>query len=127
MARRSLPSGESLPSPSFLASPAPSVSSCVDDASGEEVAGAGDGVRVMVRVRPPNRRELREGGAPAVALVGPRTLVLTEPSRLEPVVKSYDHVFGCESTQEEVYAGGRRRLKDPGPRPAWGGRGRLWV
>ncbi|KAL6784692.1 hypothetical protein ACKKBF_B02815 [Auxenochlorella protothecoides x Auxenochlorella symbiontica] len=104
MARRSLPSADSMPSPSLLASPAPSVSSCVDDASGEEVASGGEGVRVMVRVRPPNRREQREGGAPALSLVGPRTLVLTEPSRLEPVVKSYDHVFGCESTQEEVYA-----------------------
>lgn len=103
---------DSLSSPVLGTAYSPTRSSCSfqEESLAEEPRG-GEGVRVMVRVRPLNRRERDvglEAPGPSLAVQGTATVVLSDPCRNEPLVKSYDHVFGPDCEQDDVFAGTRR-------------------
>lgn len=63
-----------------------------------------DAVKVVVRVRPLNGRELEASGAShAVSANTDGTVVLCEPGRSDPYAVSVDCALGEASSQEDVY------------------------
>lgn len=105
---------DSLSSPVLGTAYSPTRSSCSfqEESLAEEPRG-GEGIRVMVRVRPLNGRERgvdMEAAGASLAVQGTATVVLSDPCRNEPLVKSYDHVFGPDCGQEDVFAGTRRGM-----------------
>eukprot|EP00887_Chlorella_sp_A99_P004346 scaffold15.g4346.t1 len=75
----------------------------LDYGNDDDSSRSADNVRVLVRVRPLNERERREGGPPCVSVSG-QAVIVTDAARGEPVARAYDHVFGPEAGQEEVHA-----------------------
>ena len=58
-------------------------------------------IRVLVRVRPTNRREMQSGGGAALDVDG-NTVCVT--ARNHKVTCSYDRVLGSQTTQAEVFS-----------------------
>ncbi|PSC70673.1 Kinesin KIF15 [Micractinium conductrix] len=72
-----------------------------------EDAPTSDTISVYVRVRPLSDRENAAGGAAArqcVQVAQERAVVLSDSTRSEPYVASYDRVFGPDAVQDEIYA-----------------------
>jgi kinesin family protein 15 len=64
-----------------------------------------DTVKVIVRVRPMNEREVAACGAkPCVAVRDGRTIVLEDASKAGEYVAQYDSAMPSETTQEDMFA-----------------------
>jgi len=63
-------------------------------------------VRVAVRCRPLSKNEISRGSQPIVEIVGPTELVIAPPvetARRGEEKFTFDHVYGADSTQDQVF------------------------
>jgi hypothetical protein len=63
--------------------------------------GTRQNVRVICRIRPTNQREIREGGTTCVKYTDANIEVIADAG--EKNTFNFDHVFGMESKQIEVF------------------------
>jgi hypothetical protein len=61
-----------------------------------------EAVRVVVRVRPPNQRELDNGFRSLLSVSNDDTTLVVN-SKPDPKTFTFDHCFDIESTQEEIF------------------------
>jgi hypothetical protein len=107
-------SRKSLKPPTNLNSPSSSPASSDDPAapssnynSSPIHSSSDDCVKVIVRIRPPNNREKCSSISSSLNCVetsGPCTVILSDPGRPDPVVRSYDAVLSPDAQQEDVFA-----------------------
>jgi hypothetical protein len=107
-------SRKSLKPPTDLNSPSSSPASSDDPAapssnynSSPILSSSDDCVKVIVRIRPPNNREKCSSISSSLNCVetsGPCTVILSDPGRTDPVVRSYDAVLSPDAQQADVFA-----------------------
>lgn len=83
-------------------------------ATGTDPSAGSDNIRVVVRVRPRNERELSIGGGTCVQPVG--SAAVRVASHPEPHSFSFDYVAGDGTDQETIFQGALRPQSGVQPR-----------